>query len=62
MRGFKTNYNGTKIKVRKNRNSSEDNIFYTYFLKCRKAPDFMSEDTEFNVDAELEADFISATA
>ena len=62
MRGFKTNYNGTKIKVRKNRNSSEDSIFYTYFLVCRKEPEFMREDTEFNVDAELEADFISATA
>ena len=58
MRGFKSNYNGTKVKVRKNRNSEKDDVFYTFFLNYRKEPEFMSEDDGFNVDAELEADFV----
>lgn len=61
MRNFKDSYKGqVKVKTRKNRKEYEDSIFYTYFLKCRKAPEFMSEDMEFNIDAELEADFAMA--
>lgn len=62
MRGFKdTNKNAKQIvKVRKNRNSNKDNIRFTLFLKCRREPEFLYEDAEFNIDAELEADFARA--
>lgn len=60
MRGFKSNYNGTRTKERKNRPSYKDDFMFTFFGQYRKAPVFMFEDYEFNIDAELEADFATA--
>jgi hypothetical protein len=61
MRGFKDSYKGqAKVKTRKNRNSKLDSVFYTFFQIYKDYPEFMNEDAEFNIDAELEADFIKA--
>ena len=57
MKNFKDGKGNDKIKTRKNRNSELDNLLYTFFLPYRKDPEFMSEDREFNIDAELAADF-----
>ena len=58
MRNFKDRYNGQElIKVRKNRNSKADSVFYTFFQVFKDCPEFMTEDFDFNIDAELEADF-----
>lgn len=59
MRNFKDSYKGqTKVKERKNRPAKANPFFYTYFLRFRYDPEFMSEDRAFNIDAELEADFV----
>ena len=62
MRGFKSSYNGTRTKERKNRPASKDNFMFTFFGQYRREPEFMFEDLEFNVDAELALDFAKATA
>ena len=62
MRGFKDNYQGTRTKERKNRPASKDNFMFMFFGQYRRESAFMQEDLEFNVDAELEADFVLATA
>ena len=61
MRGFKDSYKGqAKVKTRKNRKGNEDNDFqFRFFLNYRYNPEFMSEDMEFNIDAELEADYFA---
>ena len=62
MRGFKDSYKGQqRTRERKNRRASEDDAMYTFFLPYRKKPVFLTEDGEFNIDAELEVDF-EATA
>lgn len=60
MRGFKSSYNGTRTKERKNRPSYKDDFMFTFFGQYRREPEFMFEDYEFNIDAELEADFATA--
>lgn len=59
MRGFK-DAKGNRSKERKNRNSKADDVRFTLFLDFRKSPEFMSEDEQYNIDAELEADFMLA--
>ena len=60
MKGFKDTHNGVAFKTRKNRNSNEDDIQFTLFLKCKREPEFLYEDLAYNIDAELEADFARA--
>ena len=62
MRGFKDNYQGTRTKERKNRPSYKDDFMFTFFGQYRREPEFMFEDLEFNVDAELALDFAKAIA
>ena len=60
MRNFKDGKGQAKVKERKNRPAKADPFFYTYFLRFRYNPEFMSEDEQYNIDAELEMDFMLA--
>ena len=63
MRGFKNSYKGNaKVKTRKNRNANADSSIDRFFRLYKQFPEFMNEDSQFNIDAELEADFAAAMA
>ena len=61
MRNFKDSYKGqAKVKERKNRPARFDDFYDKFFRIFKQYPEFMSEDEQYNIDAELEMDFILA--